>query len=60
MVVKVIAPFVDVMGLPHKKGETLILTEMGVKRYRGFVEEVKKNAKRKSSAASKAEPAADQ
>ena len=56
MVVKVKTPFVDVMGLLHKKGETLTLTKNGMKRYAEFVKEVK-NGTRNSSSAPKTEPA---
>lgn len=56
MVVKVIKPFVDVMGLPHKKGETLTLSENGMKIYAEFVKEVK-NGTRNSSSTPKTKPA---
>lgn len=60
MVAKVIKPFTDVMGLFHKNGEVLTLTENGAKRYCSFVEEVKKNVKRKSSSDSKTKSATDE
>ena len=62
MVAKVVAPFVDVMGVPHKVGDILSLTEMGAKRYIGFVieVEVKKSGKRKSSSSPKAKSTNDE
>ena len=55
MVAKVIAPFVDVMGVPHYVGDTILLTDIGAKKYSGFVvdTEVKKSGKRKSSSSPK-------
>lgn len=64
MTFKVIAQFVDVMGVLHKKGDTIELCELGEKKYACFIAPVtkgaKKNVKRKSSSDSKTKSATDE
>lgn len=51
MVCKVVKTFTDVMGLLHREGESLDLSDVCFAKYGEYVEEkgAKKNAKRKSS-----------
>lgn len=48
MVVNVRKPFCDVMGVPHKTGDTLIVTEKGYEKYKDYVERAEDGRKRTS------------